>query len=574
MKQLKKILKPDFSQSSKDEWLDIIKSDINSDNLESLKTKLSSRIELDPIYNKEDLPEHNEVFRPENLNLDKEYTSWMSSFSLNLDLIKDEDILKVFKTAIDCDASCVEICTHRESFNTNLLSNIFQNDISFIVNSDKVEVINSILEEIPERKSNQFIGIDLNISKALGSFRSNSSEFLNSLNSINRDKKIVPVIETDYFAELGANAEDQSIILLGIFDALLNHQLSSKFESIIIKVSSEQNFFLNIAKIRAIRFLVSSILKLNDSRINVIYEFHTGDWNKSIFDANTNILRNTTEAFAAVCGACDILNVKGYESQIGKENDFSVRNALNISNLLKHESHLDKVSDIASGSYFLDNLTDKFAEIVWEGFQKMMEKGGIHTYINKELINEFKNNANENRDHFGKKRIKMIGTNVYPNTKDHFKYSDIVQVKENRLAARFEKLRLKVESLKDSKGMDKRPKVSLLKLGNSEMRFMRSGFSLNFLASLGLKFEDHNSMDDLKGEESIIVICSSDEEYIENGTEWISKLKSEYNSSILILAGNPENINELKKSGLDYSIHIKSNLEETLESILNRLGIE
>ena len=56
---------------------------------------------------------------------------------------------------------------------------------------------------------------------------------------------------------------------------------------------------------------------------------------------------------------------------------FSERIARNQQLLLKEESHFDKVSDPATGSYYIETLTAKIAEQAWKVFLDVENNGGI-----------------------------------------------------------------------------------------------------------------------------------------------------------------------------------------------------
>jgi methylmalonyl-CoA mutase len=45
------------------------------------------------------------------------------------------------------------------------------------------------------------------------------------------------------------------------------------------------------------------------------------------------------------------------------------RIARNVSNILREESHLNKVADPTAGSYAIDNMIDKLAIAAWTEFQ-------------------------------------------------------------------------------------------------------------------------------------------------------------------------------------------------------------
>src|SRR6185369_5031324 len=91
--------------------------------------------------------------------------------------------------------------------------------------------------------------------------------------------------------------------------------------------------------------------------------------NKSAYDRYTNLLRVTTEAFAAAVGGCDQLTVEPF--------GFDAHLALNVQRILKEEAHLDAVSDPAGGSYYVEALTDLLARGAWKLMQAVEAAGGF-----------------------------------------------------------------------------------------------------------------------------------------------------------------------------------------------------
>ena len=67
-----------------------------------------------------------------------------------------------------------------------------------------------------------------------------------------------------------------------------------------------------------------------------------------------NLLRLTTMAMSSIMGGIDFLYIKSYKKEVDAE---SVRWSRNISHLLRYESHLDFVEDVANGSNLIDYLT-------------------------------------------------------------------------------------------------------------------------------------------------------------------------------------------------------------------------
>jgi methylmalonyl-CoA mutase len=50
------------------------------------------------------------------------------------------------------------------------------------------------------------------------------------------------------------------------------------------------------------------------------------------------------------------------------------RIALNVSHILREESHVNIVADPLAGSYFIDSLVEEFARNAWELFQNSLVK--------------------------------------------------------------------------------------------------------------------------------------------------------------------------------------------------------
>ncbi len=69
----------------------------------------------------------------------------------------------------------------------------------------------------------------------------------------------------------------------------------------------------------------------------------------------------------------------------------------------------------------------------------------------------------------------------------------------------------------------------------------------------------------------ILIFCSSDKDYADKLPSIIEQLKI---SPILVVAGYPKDqITRLEKLGINYFIHLKSNVLETLTGIQKELGI-
>ena len=165
-----------------------------------------------------------------------------------------------------------------------------------------------------------------------------------------------------------------------IINALIDEGLD--IESIIKKVQFStfigNQYFIEIAGLRALRMLFTEIVKEYGMKNYHPYQVHIHALTNIVIDEKTtaepdwNILSNTTQAMAALIGGCDVLSVLAHNQGLAAENSFSTRIARNIHNLLVEESYIDKATDIAAGSYYIDVLTDKVAETTWEKFRQLL----------------------------------------------------------------------------------------------------------------------------------------------------------------------------------------------------------
>ena len=353
------------------------------------------------------------------------------------------------------------------------------------------------------------------------------------------------------------------------------------------------NYFLEIAKLRSVRLLWSSIIEqfkpVNDISKYMTIHSVTSKWNKSIFDPHVNMLRCTTEAMSAAIGGCDSMTILPFDVSYKSSDKFSERVARNLQIVLKEEAYFDKIVDISAGSYYIENLTESIADASWQMFLDVEKKGGFIEVANSGEISEaIEIIAVKKQEDLALRRQILLGTNQYPNYSEKMlgkiepktKPSQLKGKKELRLSQFFDALRLATEDYVN-KG-NAAPKVFLLPIGNIAMRKARAGFALNFFACAGYQVLDNNGFkttdesvkEALKSSADIIVICSSDEEYATLGVEIVQAVKLADKNKIVIIAGNPtESIEILKQAGVDEFIHVKTNLLVALTGFSRRLGI-
>ncbi len=353
-------------------------------------------------------------------------------------------------------------------------------------------------------------------------------------------------------------------------------------------------YFMEIAKVRAARLLFSALLSAYDSDHSkyppVFIHSITTDWNKTLYDPLVNMLRLTTEAMSAILGGCDSLLVKPYDSWYREPGDFSERIARNIQIILKEEAYFDRVVDPSAGSYYIESLTASLYESAWQLFLKVNEKGGyIKAFTEGSIQEDVGKTVARRLEMIASRREVLLGTNQYPDLPETIlgqvdpdiafrkaaenKKRLAEPLSRGRAAEDFEKLRLAAE-----KNPGGRPKAFMLTYGSPAMRLARSQFSCNFFACAGYAVIDNPGFSTipegvdaaLQAKADIIVVCSSDEEYARIAPEIAALAGSK---AIVVVAGAPASMEELKQKGITEFIHLRSNILETLRHFNARLGI-
>lgn len=182
------------------------------------------------------------------------------------------------------------------------------------------------------------------------------------------------------------------------------------------------NFFMELAKLRAARLLWAKVVEAcggrEESRRMWIHA-RTAIRDKTIVDAHNNILRGTTEAFAAVLGQCNSLHVSPYDEVYQAPDAFSRRVARNIQLILRHECMLTEVIDPAGGSWFVETLTKELAQKAWEQFQQIEKDGGIEAGLRSGSIQrQIAALRDQRAQNAGSRKDVVVGVNNYPNPKE------------------------------------------------------------------------------------------------------------------------------------------------------------
>ncbi|MDX1961165.1 MAG: methylmalonyl-CoA mutase [Leptospiraceae bacterium] len=122
------------------------------------------------------------------------------------------------------------------------------------------------------------------------------------------------------------------------------------------------NFFMEIAKLRAARFLWAEKMQKYSPKnpMSAALRTHcqTSGWSLTEQDPYNNVIRTTIEALAAVLGGTQSLHTNALDEAVALPTDFSARIARNTQLILQLETHVPKIVDPLGGSYFIESLTN------------------------------------------------------------------------------------------------------------------------------------------------------------------------------------------------------------------------
>ena len=141
------------------------------------------------------------------------------------------------------------------------------------------------------------------------------------------------------------------------------------------------NFFMEIAKMRAARFMWSEIVKKfkpkNDRSLALRTHCQTSGVSLVEQDAYNNIVRTTVEAMAAVLGGTQSLHTNSFDEALALPTTFSARIARNTQLILSEETGITNVIDPLAGSYYLESLTSSMVSEANKLINEIDDVGGM-----------------------------------------------------------------------------------------------------------------------------------------------------------------------------------------------------
>ncbi len=236
-----------------------------------------------------------------------------------------------------------------------------------------------------------------------------------------------------------------SIIQQLAFALAKSKELVEKFgaeilEKLVFRFAIGSNYFFEIAKIRAFKYLFNQFSKEFDKDLIPYIFAETSFRNKAKNDADNNLIRSTLQLASAMIGGADAVFSNDYKfedsSELSKEISFKQQI------VLAYESIINVFEDATSGSYFVEDITQQFAEKSWKLFLEIEEKGGYLELLKSgEIQNMIFEQAIKEQSWVEEGKIKIIGVNLYPKLEKKKSVKELYNsdnIKLVRLAEMFE----------------------------------------------------------------------------------------------------------------------------------------
>lgn len=140
------------------------------------------------------------------------------------------------------------------------------------------------------------------------------------------------------------------------------------FERLKIHFFMSGNFLADIATLRAFKILWNNYIKayrIKSKDPQIILGINHDSYTD---DENNDLIVLTVLCMAGAIAGVQAINIAPRENDI-KDPKNMMRLILNIQNIMKLESNMGVVKDALSGSFAIEDATNKIAEAAWEGFE-------------------------------------------------------------------------------------------------------------------------------------------------------------------------------------------------------------
>lgn len=345
-------------------------------------------------------------------------------------------VAKPFSILAKVEESTHLVSLYHESAEENVFAFLLNNNVEDL--QEKVLFVNDVdlAEHISIDENNRYFSlIDIFTEDKTGDL---NHQLAKELLAKNFERNIG--VDISLHQNAGATIVQQLAIALAKTKELIEVFGSEILNKIIVKIAVGGNYFFEIAKVRALKLVFNQLSKeFGLDAIPCIFA-ETSLRNKSINDAENNLIRSTLELSAAMIGGADAVFSNDYK--IGSSNSVSEEISFKQQIVLAYESIINVFDDAGNGSYYVEDLTQQFAQKSWQLFLEMEDQGGYCELLKSGSIQQkIYDQAIKEQIWVEEGKVKIIGVNLYPKlerTKSAEELYSSNEIKAVRLAEMFE----------------------------------------------------------------------------------------------------------------------------------------
>jgi len=155
-----------------------------------------------------------------------------------------------------------------------------------------------------------------------------------------------------------------------LIENAVQSEINRIYSSLHFKLAVDDCYFLNIAAIRALKHLIRQLFTAYeyspdaDPFISAVFTTEA-----TVDDINYNRIKVSSAALSAVIAGADTVQIFNPNMESTEPEEFRRKICRNVFHLLTRESYMDRVIDPATGSYYIESLTNQVAEAAWTYFQ-------------------------------------------------------------------------------------------------------------------------------------------------------------------------------------------------------------
>jgi len=228
-----------------------------------------------------------------------------------------------------------------------------------------------------------------------------------------------------HIREAGANAIQELAFAFANAKAYLNACIERglKIDKFAPRLSfffaCHSDFLEEIAKFRAARRIWARIMRdqyhaSNPESMKLRFHTQTSGETLTAQQPQNNVVRVAIQAMAAVLGGTQSLHTNSLDEAVSLPTEESVKIALRTQQIIAHETGVTNTADPLGGSYYLEYLTKRIEDSVFEELNRIGKLGGaVDAILRGYIQTHIRENAFRQQLDIESGRKKIVGVNLY-----------------------------------------------------------------------------------------------------------------------------------------------------------------